>query len=1505
MIKRLFKFLLFILCLGLALSVLMAGLLATERGSRWFVHWMIDYHDIPLTIEQVSGSILNESTYAGVDYRDKTGLQISAERIGLTWTPRDLLRLRLTIDRIETDGLAVRPATGDDSGPGIPWLALPDLPVPIDIRQMRFLNSQLLDAEQGLAIERVVGNARMHADGLSLHIASVEAYAQQFSGDLKVTAGPAPEFHMNAEWRGTAAGEPGQGLLRLQGPQQDLAVKLDIDSIIRLRSHGRLDLTAFPVQLAFEGEADGELPAAAREYLQLADALRFRIEGNSEFFESGFNTRLQTADGVGLDFAVNADVALPGPSSEGINTTFEWQLEPESGAAFPAISGHGDVEYLDDVLSFDHATALPYATTLAGKLRTGDEVTLDARLDWEALRFGIQQGTDLLSPSGNIRATGRLETLAVSAAARVTTLPSDHDGALPESHPYYRGGMEGEVNATGGRPLAELAGTLEGPVPVWLQDTLREVQTIDFNLDLGEQAARFNLTGAARTVAGNAYALVFDSSAILPTADRDALSADFNWSVRPTDNSDRNGADGRGTLSYQQDHLQLQHHLHAPFPSELDATLDLAEGTAGSLVLDLDWQDLELSLDDTEPWRSAHGQVHAEGPLDALTLDLQARIDSGPLGPARVKAAARWTDPLLALDRIAIELLDGELLASGQINIDAIPRGQLEARATKINLGVINPDFDSRIEATARVDFSYEDDSVYGELQVPALTGQWRGHTLQGKALASRNAERLRIEALHLVSGENRIDMQLSVDQSLSGAMDVSLTDLSVFSSELAGVMQGRVNIGGTPANPQLQGDFSASDIYAYGLRMASLTSGSNIDLGKQRHSTLSLKATTLQYDELLLDSLAIEGQGLTEAHSVDIEATGKDLQLAARLSGNYDARNWLGSLEALDLAAKHIGAWQLARPARIDWTGASSKISLQQACLQQDDASICVAASSVALEQLDVGLALNRVPMAVANPWLPQTMNLTGTISGDVSIEEARAGWQTQAQLEGADTRIRAGYDDKAETLDVPQVSIKASTNAAKSEWHVQLASPGYFELLLNGQIEHTGQRLLSATALLGLQQLEWLAHVEPALTGSSGEFKADLALSGSLDTPTVKGQFALSRGQLSVLPIGLVLDRIDGEFLSGDGYRELLFTSVLGREGKSLSLAGDIVLESGQGFPYRMQITGDDFPLVRTADITLDISPTLKLHGSTKLHTLRGDLAIPLLQMLVSSLPEDSVTISPDTVIIQSRQPGAVTIANGDPGSDFIRRQLDIDVRISIGPEILIQGFGLTTGVVGDIKVVKPVDVYQPRGEGLLNLTQGSYRAYGQNLVIDQGQLQFAGPIDNPGINIRAYRPNLKVRPGVNVTGSVRQPKLSLYSEPAQSDADTLAYLVTGRPMTGVSSGEASLLSQAALSLAAEESSILANEIESAFSLDEFAVGAGDTLDSASVSAGKKLTPNLSVRSSFNPFNQLWSFLMNYRLTDHWSVQTESGATQGADIIYSIETSSFADLFRKIWSF
>ncbi|QJX03279.1 hypothetical protein HML84_07145 [Alcanivorax sp. IO_7] len=65
---------------------------------------------------------------------------------------------------------------------------------------------------------------------------------------------------------------------------------------------------------------------------------------------------------------------------------------------------------------------------------------------------------------------------------------------------------------------------------------------------------------------------------------------------------------------------------------------------------------------------------------------------------------------------------------------------------------------------------------------------------------------------------------------------------------------------------------------------------------------------------------------------------------------------------------------------------------------------------------------------------------------------------------------------------------------------------------------------------------------------------------------------------------------------------------------------------------------------------------------------------------------------------------------------------------VGVSLGDKVHFEGFGLTATLDGDLRVTQqPGQPAQLNGE--LVIVEGRYRAYGQNLAIENGRLLFQG--------------------------------------------------------------------------------------------------------------------------------------------------------------------------------
>jgi translocation and assembly module TamB len=195
-----------------------------------------------------------------------------------------------------------------------------------------------------------------------------------------------------------------------------------------------------------------------------------------------------------------------------------------------------------------------------------------------------------------------------------------------------------------------------------------------------------------------------------------------------------------------------------------------------------------------------------------------------------------------------------------------------------------------------------------------------------------------------------------------------------------------------------------------------------------------------------------------------------------------------------------------------------------------------------------------------------------------------------------------------------------------------------------------------------------------------------------------------------------------------------------------------------------------------------------------------------------------------------------------------------------------------------------------------GTLTLT-GTYNAYGQVLELERGQLLFNGPLDNPGLNVRAARtiettigsPE-PIRVGVELTGTVQSPRTRVISTPAMTEADALSYLLLGRPVTGTGDEESTTLQTAAISMGLQQALPAVQKIGQTLGLDELSVQTTDA-DAGALMAGKYLSPKVYIRYSYGLFNRIGGLLLRFKVNDRLSLETRSGDQESMDLLYTVE--------------
>jgi translocation and assembly module TamB len=224
---------------------------------------------------------------------------------------------------------------------------------------------------------------------------------------------------------------------------------------------------------------------------------------------------------------------------------------------------------------------------------------------------------------------------------------------------------------------------------------------------------------------------------------------------------------------------------------------------------------------------------------------------------------------------------------------------------------------------------------------------------------------------------------------------------------------------------------------------------------------------------------------------------------------------------------------------------------------------------------------------------------------------------------------------------------------------------------------------------------------------------------------------------------------------------------------------------------------------------------------------------------------------------------------------------------VTVKLGSHTQLKGQGLDGKLTGQL-VVNAVPGRAPTGQGQINVT-GTYKAYGQDLTIQRGQLLFAStPLDNPGLIIRAVRslnPNATINEGqqvgLDIAGTARRPVLTVFSNPVMQQSDALSYLITGKPLSQVSSGQGSLVSSAAQTLGSLGGNLLARNIGSRLGISDIGIASSDALGGNSAfTVGKYLSPRLYLSYGIGLFESGEVITLRYRLSKRWNLEAQQAS-------------------------
>lgn len=946
-----------------------------------------------------------------------------------------------------------------------------------------------------------------------------------------------------------------------------------------------------------------------------------------------------------------------------------------------------------------------------------------------------------------------------------------------------------------------------------------------------------------------------------------AADGELDWTLERQDVSYAGTADFEGLWPA----FEVHHRLSAPVAADAEGEIRLGPSPRADLV----WTWADLAWPESDRVASTGGRLQITGWLEEFSFDANGRVVVDGIA-ANVEATGSGTPTALDFDVLEIASDSGDIAATGELRLEPLALS-LEIDAENLDPSVRYPAWPGSLALTGTLSGNLEPLLQLGLTDVQVI-GVLRDETLEARGgLAYSQGNEWRLDGVNVDVSGNRVSVSGNYGRTLALDFSIEAPSVQMLWPDAAGSLRANGRLGGTPEAPELSGTVQGQNLGYGDYRLASLSLSGDLASRDNAPVMLDLAAQDLVWREISVQSIAATIAGSSENHVAELAFESEHGTGRLSAQGSWLDRRWTGQARSLSLEQPALGIWSLEAPTAL--VIGPEELRVDPACIRKASSGLCGSAR-IGTDDDRVELSLDGFDLANLSVFLPPEISLAGAYDARIVVEEPLGRPTGTLSLSGASTLITVREPDAPpiefplEEVDLGVELLESGSLAAQAS----LVGSAGARFAVDAEIPdlwaadpQVGARITALWTDLGM-----LALVSPDVGEVSGAANLDLALSGRLRAPEIRGQARWSGGGLAVPRWGFIVEGIDAQASSPDGERVLL--EATGRVGEGrLDIEGAMDLDPSAGWPTRLTVRGDTLQAVRLPDAQIIVASELDVRAALPMIEVSGSVRIPRARLEIEEIPAQAASPSTDTVVHGADQPER-------------RRPLNVhaELDVMLGDDVRYSGAGLDVALTGGLDLVYDSG-RNAVATGSVNLS-GEYAAYGQRLALDQGQLLFAGPINNPGLDVRATRLIETTTVGVELGGTLNAPTTRIFSEPAMSEADALAYLLLGRPLAGSGDEETATLESAAVSMGLRQALPVIQRVGQTLGLDELSVQT-TAADTGELMAGKQLSPRLYMRYTYGLFNRIGGLLLRFSLNERLSLETRSGDNRSMDLIYTVE--------------
>ncbi|RUR38612.1 translocation/assembly module TamB [Vreelandella populi] len=920
----------------------------------------------------------------------------------------------------------------------------------------------------------------------------------------------------------------------------------------------------------------------------------------------------------------------------------------------------------------------------------------------------------------------------------------------------------------------------------------------------------------------------------------------------------------------------------------------------------------EADGNDAAPYVVEAVDLTVEGSLDAYRAEVSLQAQGAGLPPTQVTLTGDGDVSHFRWDPLALQVEESTLSSEGRIDwLDPLTID------TRIRLDQFDPaHFVDQMNGnlTGDIELSVRQLGDLWSVSIANIdiNGQLRDYplTLQAALDANSNLE-VDIHELLFTQGNNRLEASGQVSQqAMSLNADIALRELRTLSPELAGTLTGNVQATGSFEQPEILADLSGRDLRFADNRVEQLELDATVQGLEDPRINVQLGLQQIFAGGQRLSTANMDLTGQLSQHRLELRVQGdpnSPLQRALlALDGRFDQQRqqYQGRLTPLEIDSE-AGNIRLEAPLELGYNLTNGQARLSPFCLRREEGGLVCSQEPInaSADQGRAVLTVREVPMEMLEPFLPDEWSFEGATTADATVAWRQGGARWQADVQVLSELAITAINDYGQPVQLPGINLDAQiqANQSQADANMLLSFSEAGDLTLNLSLnDPLGQGRLDGELLANNLSLEPYRPMVINMDRLEGAIDGRVQIGGTTRQPDLQGSLAL-RG-LRLHGPDIPLEVRDGELtISFDGEQGDI-NGFLAAERGRLNITGDAYWPGADDWRIGVDLnaTQDPLLLVLPQFGRLEAAPDIRVRITPERLQVRGNVDLPWARLEIGSRSSSTIEPSSDEIIITERDDREAEQAElraadrGEPSAadELVQTGMEMDVLITLtlGQDMLLSAYGLESGLGGTLEIRQDSGGLQLFGD--VNLVDGRFQAFGQDLFIRRGQLLFSGPPSLPTLDFEAIRnPDVTeddVIAGLRVTGNAEEPNVMIFSEPSMGETQALSYLLRGRaPDSG--GGMDSALTTALIGMSLGRTGGAVGSIGEAFGIDDLTLDTTGAGDESQVALSGQLTDDLRISYGVGIFSPIAELTLRYTLWRNLYAQAVSGANQAVDLIYT----------------